>query len=48
MELEFVSEELSRDVEILAADYNDMLTVEDLFGDGRGKTTWLLAMLQYM
>ena len=44
MELEFVSEELSRDVEVLATDYNDMLTVENLLGDGRGKTTWLLAM----
>jgi len=45
MELEFVSEELAGDVEVLAADDNDMLAVEDLLGDSRGKTTWLLAVL---
>ena len=44
MELEFVSEELSGDVEVLAADNNDMLTVQNLLGDSRGKTTWLLAI----
>ena len=44
VELEFVSEELSRDVEVLAADHDDVLPVEDLFGDGRGKTTWRLAL----
>jgi hypothetical protein len=44
VELDFVSEELSGDVEVLAADNNDMLTVENLLGDSRGKTTCLLAM----
>jgi hypothetical protein len=38
MELEFVPEELSGNVEILATDYDNMLTVEDLFCDGRGET----------
>jgi hypothetical protein len=40
MELEFISEKLSRDVEILATDHDDMLTIEDLFCDSRGKTAW--------
>ena len=40
MEFEFVSEEFARDIEFLTADYNDVLPVENLFGDGRGETTW--------
>lgn len=32
-------EELSRDVELLAADDNDLLAVEELLGDGAGETT---------
>jgi hypothetical protein len=38
MELEFIPEEFAGDVEILTTDYDDMLTVEDLFCDGRGET----------
>jgi len=34
MELEFISEEFSRNVEFLTTDYDDMLTVENLFCDG--------------
>jgi len=40
VELEFIPEEFARDVDVLAADYNDMLTIEDLFGDGRGETAY--------
>jgi hypothetical protein len=44
MELEFVSEKFSRDIEILATDHNDVLTVENLFCNSRGKTTWELVL----
>ena len=40
MELEFISEEFSRDVEFLAADYDDVLTIENLFGDNGCKSAW--------
>jgi hypothetical protein len=33
MELEFISEEFSRNIEILTTDYNNVLTVENLFGN---------------
>jgi hypothetical protein len=39
MELEFVAEEFSRDVDVFTTDYDDMLSIEDLFGDCGGKTT---------
>lgn len=39
MELEFVSEELARDVELFAADYDDVLAIEDLLGDNGGEST---------
>jgi hypothetical protein len=44
MELEFISEEFSRDIEILTADYNNVLTVENLFGDSGGETTWQVSV----
>ena len=40
MELEFITEEFSRDVDVFTTDYDDMLSIEDLFGDCGGKTTW--------
>lgn len=40
MELEFISEEFSRDVEFLTADYDDVLTIENLLGDNGGESTW--------
>jgi hypothetical protein len=39
MELEFVSEELARDVELFASDYDDVLAIENLLGDNRGEST---------
>jgi len=39
MELEFIAEEFSRDVDVFTTDYDDMLSIEDLFGDCGGKTT---------
>jgi len=39
MELEFVAEKFSRDVDVFTTDYDDMLSIEDLFGDCGGKTT---------
>jgi hypothetical protein len=33
MELEFISEEFSRDVKVFTTDYDDMLTIENLFCD---------------
>ena len=46
MELEFISEKFSRDIEVLATDHNDVLTVENLFCNSRGKTTWELVHWQ--
>lgn len=40
MKLEFVAEEFSRDVDVFTTDNDDMLSIEDLFGDCGGKTTW--------
>jgi len=40
MELEFISEELSRNIEFFTTDYDDMLAVEDLLCDDGGETTW--------
>jgi hypothetical protein len=39
MELELVSEELARDVEFFAADYDNVLPIENLLGDNRGEST---------
>ena len=39
MKLEFIAEEFSRDVDVFTTDYDDMLSIEDLFGDCGGKTT---------
>ena len=39
MELELVAEEFSRDVDVFTTDDDNVLTVEDLFCDCRGKTT---------
>jgi hypothetical protein len=39
MELEFVSEELARDVELFAADYDNVLAIENLLGDNGGEST---------
>ena len=39
VELEFIAKEFSRNVEIFATDYDDVLTIEELLGDGGGKTT---------
>ena len=38
------AEELSRDVEGLAADDDNLLAVEELLGDGRGQTTEKVAL----
>jgi hypothetical protein len=40
VKLEFISEEFSRDIQILTTDNNNMLAIENLFGDNRCKTTW--------
>lgn len=40
MKLEFVAEEFSRDVDVFTTDNDDMLSIEDLFRDCGGKTTW--------
>ena len=39
VEFEFISEEFSGNVEVLATDYNDMLSIENLFCDGGGETS---------
>ena len=39
MELELVAEEFSGDVDVFTADDDNVLSIEDLFGDGGGKTT---------
>ena len=39
MELEFVSKELARDVELFTADYDDVLAIEDLLCDNGGEST---------
>ena len=44
MELEFVSEEFSRDIEFLTTDNDNVLTIENLFCNSRGKTTYLLQL----
>lgn len=38
------AEELARDVERLAADNNDLLTVKELLGDNAGKTAQKVAL----
>ena len=45
MELEFISEEFSGNIEILATDYDDMLTIENLFGDNGGETTCSISLV---
>jgi hypothetical protein len=42
VELEFITEELPRDVKVFAADDDDMLTVKELFRDNRGESACLL------
>lgn len=37
--LELVSEEFSRDVDVLTSDDNNLLSVQKLFGDRRSKST---------
>jgi hypothetical protein len=38
------AEELARDVELLAADNNNLLTVQKLLGDSRGQATEKVAL----
>jgi len=48
MEFEFVSEKFSRDVEFLAADYDDVLSIEDLLGDNGGEPACTRSATEYI
>jgi hypothetical protein len=42
--LQLVAEELTRNVQSLTADNNNLLTVEELLGDNRGETAKKMAL----